>query len=821
MKKTFLYGCAALAFGFAACSDDDVTSEAPSGGRLTLDGPGAYISVNIALPSSSASSMPSTRTTTPTGLTELGKEYENNVEYVAIVLADQNDNYLLHITTTVSGVGSVTPLDAAKTKYGATARVDATAIGKLYDTNTGDRLPGYEKIRVYVVCNPHASFLADLETALDKGVGTGVGYNSDWINSYGTITESPRSDGTSVTSKDHIWMSRQFVMSNVAVAERKIPEKLETWDSYNSEANPFNLSGENNIVSSDVVSNEGAIPVQRIAARFDYKDGSPNTTANSVYNVLYKGATLNEDGTVQSSGEPYIDVELVKMSLTNMSKTFFVFKRTSDDGTITGTNNNYKIFGEETQNNYVVDVDCEWKNNITKKWRTAATPVADAKDYTNEIILPVDGDLADYFNFPFFVKEGENYVFPSPAVRVNTWYTDKVSKILTGTDANDITGTTAVEGVTSGDPKDFHIWRYVVENALPKPTENQVNGLSTGIVFKAKICKTKSAGSAAPATRADDTPSANTLSQNSLISVDDILADYETELINALDGADFPNVAEGMKPTGAQEAVSYTQLPILYLFHNKLFYTWSHLRAYALLSSISGTLQWVADGDSGHWELNGDNTINRTNPYYKAVFGEGGMGSFKLTAKDVNDNNKVKTGLFTDPNAADNAESAYAPNYLASEWNGYVTDAGGNKLYPKESGDDGFRSSDDDGKKQSAFKKAVLASDITIYQPSYDGDFAEGSDYKSGWGYYCYYYYWNRHNDNEKAGIMGPMEFAVVRNNVYKLWVSKISRLGHPRLLENDPNPPTPDTPDESNELYISVQCQVQPWEVRINEIVF
>ncbi len=68
---------------------------------------------------------------------------------------------------------------------------------------------------------------------------------------------------------------------------------------------------------------------------------------------------------------------------------------------------------------------------------------------------------------------------------------------------------------------------------------------------------------------------------------------------------------------------------------------------------------------------------------------------------------------------------------------------------------------------------------------------------------------------------MGPMEFAVVRNNVYKLSVDKISRLGHPRIPGNDPDKPTPGTPDESDEIYLDVTVDIVPWSVRINSIEF
>ena len=96
--------------------------------------------------------------------------------------------------------------------------------------------------------------------------------------------------------------------------------------------------------------------------------------------------------------------------------------------------------------------------------------------------------------------------------------------------------------------------------------------------------------------------------------------------------------------------------------------------------------------------------------------------------------------------------------------------------------------------------------------------------------YYNYYYYWNRHNDNLDPYNMGIMEFAVVRNNVYKLAVDKIKRFGHPTPPdptnpdpdpEPDPDPVDPDDPDESVNYYFNVTVKVLPWTVRINNIEF
>lgn len=83
-----------------------------------------------------------------------------------------------------------------------------------------------------------------------------------------------------------------------------------------------------------------------------------------------------------------------------------------------------------------------------------------------------------------------------------------------------------------------------------------------------------------------------------------------------------------------------------------------------------------------------------------------------------------------------------------------------------------------------------------------------------------YYVYYNRHNDNE-GPTTGPMEFAVVRNNVYKLSISKVNMFGHPEG-DIDPNPEDPTKPIEDGaKMYMEVTATVLPWTVRTNEIEF
>ena len=110
----------------------------------------------------------------------------------------------------------------------------------------------------------------------------------------------------------------------------------------------------------------------------------------------------------------------------------------------------------------------------------------------------------------------------------------------------------------------------------------------------------------------------------------------------------------------------------------------------------------------------------------------------------------------------------------------------------------------------------------TIYPNAYSTNGFTGYSPDEKGNYYTYYYYWNRHNDNGDNATMGPMEFAVVRNNVYKLCVDNIYKLGHPTPGKDpDPDPEDPFDPDEDLNYYFNVTARVLPWTVRVNHIEF
>lgn len=115
------------------------------------------------------------------------------------------------------------------------------------------------------------------------------------------------------------------------------------------------------------------------------------------------------------------------------------------------------------------------------------------------------------------------------------------------------------------------------------------------------------------------------------------------------------------------------------------------------------------------------------------------------------------------------------------------------------------------------FSKALTENGFSIFVPVNLSKSAAFNAYEYG----CLYYYWNRHNDNSLPETMGDMEFAVVRNNIYKLKLTDLTSIGHPIPvdgIETDPDPLDPWTDDELPRRYISIECKVVNWGIRKDE---
>lgn len=75
-----------------------------------------------------------------------------------------------------------------------------------------------------------------------------------------------------------------------------------------------------------------------------------------------------------------------------------------------------------------------------------------------------------------------------------------------------------------------------------------------------------------------------------------------------------------------------------------------------------------------------------------------------------------------------------------------------------------------------------------------------------GEGYAITYYYYFNHNKlkNHELGVTDPMQYAVVRNNIYKICVTALNGL---------PDPYEPGKPDEPIENYIDIETAILSWK--------
>lgn len=704
MRKIRHYlSAAAVALIATGCSSDEFNGN--EGGSSVSPEDGVYLAVDIRMPSAngtrSETDNPVYGNSASNSDFEIGQDYENKVSTARIVLAKEDNSFIAQAE--VKGE-NIEPIKAQNGTYKTTASLSKTTLAAYYGAEGFSR-----NIHVFVFCNPTTQLVNVLDNAT-------LG-NSTWYNEMGTYTNG--------ATTDVIWTEGSFLMGNSKIAERELPTTIDDWNNYNTKATAFNLSGINSAGRPNEVdnynNNRGNVDVERAAARFDFRDGSEDgldSEGNKKNDPNYNGIgdctyeVLLQHDTKKS----LVNIVLGRMSLVNMNNKYYFLRRVSGNGLEAGA----KLCSPELpwpNGNYVVDAYAAWKSGATS----------------------LTNGFAEHFNFPFFNEKGN--------VDNSTWESKLLSDVI-----NDGTADNNDSWNTDNKYPEYKIWRYSTESTIPAPVENQVNGVSTGVVFKGKMTATEVA----------------------LASTDK----WTKDLAEALN--DSENRADRSSETD----------PILYYYGGKLYVTWDNIRRAALATSVKIEKY---DTENNKWIY----TVDRANDLYKAVFGNGGFGTITFTYNEL-DKDGGFMGTGTDVIKDDLDQDVNSGNYKWNEWDASKTTAD-----PKGDAD-----------KFKAMKEAVVKANITIYQSSYDKELG-------GWGYYCYYYYWNRHNDNNQAGIMGPMEFDVVRNNVYKLAVTKISRLGHPRIPENDPDKPNPGTPDEKNDVYITVRCQVLPWVVRVNNIEF
>ncbi len=385
MKRwSYLFMAMGIAMAFSACSDE-VDLSANNEESTEESTSQVFMQFSLELPAVSRSSTTSDDddddyVSSDAGV-EIGKDYENQVSEVLVVITDATDDKFItgSIVTNLIPTGN-------NTTY-----VVPFNTNKLVDY-AGD------PVNIYVYCNPTSELKDKLKKEEDIDVDA----------SY-TLTSATDETIWSITDGDNNTKNGHFLMTNADDDyERTLPANL---DNYKVESNPFDLE---------------IIKVERAAARFDYK----SSVANETYTLM------EEDGKAE------VTVTLTDMALVNLSKEFYYLRRVSADGTSTSAT----IGGTETNTNYVVDTDYDWKSGST---------------------------ITDYSDHFFYVYNQNS------ASADYTW--TSISSLTKNEDDTDNSWN------TDGTKGDYKIWRYATENTIPAQVSNQKKGITTGVVFKGEI----------------------------------------------------------------------------------------------------------------------------------------------------------------------------------------------------------------------------------------------------------------------------------------------------------------------------------------------
>lgn len=827
--KIFSSMLVALAAVFAVSCKDDFTMNAgpDSGSNPEFDGKSLFMSLDL-----SFSDVAGTRSSTDTGddddyvSSDGGMEYSSIDEYdvrtAIIVIAKMGTyDYLAHADVTGIltgdrnenlGNGGTTTIPSDNFyQFSTIGRFKYSSIAALYDDN-GDLKKDYQQgVNIFVFCNPTGDLLNRFETT-DFSVGTN---STDWVNWTGEVIQEPSLPGFTPAITNSIWAPRSFLMSNAKPAYADLPKRLENWDYY-SQQDPFDLSGVNK--NDDPDNSEeagmawgkqrGTVYVERSVARLDIKpdythldkvskdaDWLDQPGAEWRYSILGGLSSSMHDGTTDtennagSSNFNFIDVQLTRVSLVNMSKNFHFLRRVSEDGLPTKST----IMGVERSSNYVVDTDAFLKQ----------TP----EGYNV-------GNASTGFNFALFTTK-DNAINPDYsreyAYDRDGWFTDNIADIMNN-DKYDNSG-------ASGKDR-YHIWRYFTENTIPRDLSGgdsrQVVVQSTGVVFKGLIL---------PGMDIDkkfNYQESAQLADNPSTVADNSIRYIPEEVVNALlaskyhlpkygDGPDESRNQKWAPKAGMSKAEKDKQLsegskdtysfdyPTLYVFQGSIFAGFNTVVKQAqLYDGVGGLMYNAVNSSLGNWWANLDDLdLDGSNkgvakfvwkgPEFNAASQEGNWLQL-----NVDYYNKIVNGFKGEPIiyaiSIDETPSRFQINL-----------------------------DEKDAKFRQLLTEGSDASRFTMYDASYEEENRGGA----GWGYYCYYFWWFKHNDNGVDGRMGPMEFATVRNNVYKLTVEKISSLGHPLNTLNDPDPLVPETPDEDDKVYIDVNMKIVPWVVRKNSAEF
>lgn len=274
----------AIALLLASCSSDEPIANNPENNGAD-DNRDFYATLNLRLPSG-------TRADNPAG-EEFGKDYENNVGKILVVLATKDATsgeykFLTYSETDAKPTGNGEATNQLKYTLNFSAKeINPNPLDK---EEPGAGIPGTQ-VYVFAYCNPTA-YLSNFFQGRQAGQA--------FTDEIATIVDKDNSV---------LWAPNKFVMTNCEIPEAKtIPARNILVESHNTPEKAFNL---------------GTVRVKRAAARFDFALGGENN--DNKYEIKDIDAT-----TVVG------EVELTEMAMFNIAKKFYYLPRTNSNWTWTG-----------------------------------------------------------------------------------------------------------------------------------------------------------------------------------------------------------------------------------------------------------------------------------------------------------------------------------------------------------------------------------------------------------------------------------------------------------------------------------------------------
>ena len=625
MKKIYGFLGAATLLALGACSND--TLDGPSAPNLNEGQKGdLFMTMNVSMASQVGS-----RTSTPEQGFEIGKDRENTISSAVIILAtgDETTGYKVKFVSanipssgmTNEGVDGTIPGDpghgdssnpegiepdlAHSNQYKASFTFDRQTL--LTDVKTGEDVVSGDNHQGATKKKSYTIFVIANPTAeIVTKLNTAASSNGDLQDTFEAITN------------DEFWKDNRFLMTSAVPATHTIFD---------------NEIEEGTCTTKETAYNLGTVKIQRAMSRFDLDLESKSTNFEGTGN----------DTSSPSGLQSNIHVEFDAVAMVNMAQSAYLFKVMGADERSLGSANPPIHFGDERESTYqewwtVTPSQTAYHNQLFTNFKFGGTDGTDPEASTGNLVA-----LASFFG------EGKDF----QVFNKESWEEDN-SYEHTGHQ-------------TPSDYGAYRIWRYCMENTNPWEAKNQINGNSTGIIYRAKLTDTNTTNSVIPTTYlGSDTQKKG----EAVYAYGNVILGTAEQLFNYA-----MNPKSASDNTGVYENVSPAY--------------WEVVKSEYAKNWDESSNDYKQKNDNDWWVEIEDNQ----NPLQP---GEAAPGGTKRTI--------------------------YHHGNLNTE----------------------------------DIEAALVEAGFSIYRPT---------NVNNAPVYYCYYLYWNRHNDNGKNTIMGNMEFATVRNN--------------------------------------------------------